>query len=146
MLSGQWANIGNFLVYLAISLPLLGAGVYVFMATTPYKEFKIISHGALGHEPVEMAAAQAMAYDLGGKTLGLAAVLASAVFHAVNPVDLMIWGVIGIIFQVVVFYLFELATPFKVTAEIPKGNIAVGILSAFLSVASGLVLAALISY
>lgn len=144
-MSGQWANIGNFLLYLGISLPLLALGMRVFMLVTPYPESRLISAGA-EEDRQKAAAAQAAAYDLGGKAIGLAIVLASAIFHAVNVIDLIIWGLIGTAFQVVIYYLYELFTPFKVTAEIPQGNIAVGILSAFLSIATGLLLAALISY
>ena len=57
----------------------------------------------------------------------------------------MIWGIVGIIFQVVVYEVLERLTPFKVNEEVLKGNIAVGIFSARLSFATGLILAALIS-
>lgn len=141
----QWANLMNFLVYLGISLPLLGLGVWVFMASTPYKEFQIISEGG-AENPNKAASSIAAASVLGGKVLGLSIVLASAIFHSVNPIELIIWGLVGIGFQIVCYYLYELITPFKVIVEIPRGNVAVGVLSAFLSVATGLLLAALISY
>ena len=140
------ATLGSFLIYILIALPLLGLGIYLFMLTTPYKEFEIIAGGADISDQRKNLAAQATAFDLGGKIVGLAMVLASAIYHSVNPVDLMIWGVIGAVFQVAVFYLFELITPFAVIKEIPKGNVAVGIFSAFISIATGLILAALISY
>jgi putative membrane protein len=73
-------------------------------------------------------------------------VLASAIFHAVSLWDLVVWGVVGTVFQVLVFYLFELITPFKVVSEIPKGNVSVGIFASRLSIAAGLLMAALISY
>lgn len=142
----QWANILNFLIYLGISLPLMGVGILLFMRTTPYKEFEIIAGGSDFNDHHKGLSAEATAYDMGGKILGLAIVLASAIFHAVNPLDLVIWGLIGAVFQVVVFYIFEFITPFKVIEEIPKGNISVGIFSACMSVAAGLLLAALISY
>ena len=144
-MGSQWVNIVNFVSYLGVSLPLLGLGIYLFMLTTPYKELRLIADGDEA-DRCKACAAQAAAYDLGGKILGLSLVLASAVFHAVNYADLVIWGLIGIIFQVIVFYMFELITPFTVVKEIPQGNIAVGIFSAFLSVSAGLLLAALISY
>lgn len=144
-MGAQWANIVNFLTYLAIALPLLGVGIFLFMLTTPYKDHQLIADGD-DTDRVKACAAQAAAYDLGGKILGLSIVLASAVFHAVSYVDLVIWGLLGAIFQVVIFYIFELVTPFTVTKEIPQGNVAVGIFSAFLSVSTGLLLAALISY
>ncbi|HWR42080.1 DUF350 domain-containing protein [Sporomusa sp.] len=145
-MGGQWSNISNFLLYLEVSLPLLGIGIAAFMAITPYKEFQLIGDGDEINDPRKFASAQAAAYTLGGKVLGLSLVLASAVFHSVNIIDLTIWGCIGIGAQVILFYLYELVTPFKVTNEIPKGNVSVGILSAFLSISIGFLLASLISY
>ncbi|GAA5346383.1 DUF350 domain-containing protein [Planifilum fimeticola] len=141
----QWSNMLNFLMYLGVTLPLLGMGIAVFLFTTPYKEFQLIRDGADATDPQKTAAAKAAAHDLGGKIIGLSIVLAS-VFHSLNLWDLVLWGVIGILFQVLVFYLFELLTPFKVVSEIPKGNVSVAIFASRLSVASGLLMAALISY
>jgi putative membrane protein len=142
----QWSNILNFLIYLGVTLPLLAMGIAVFLITTPYREFQLIRDGADTTDPQKMAAAKAAAHDLGGKIIGLTIVLASAVFHSLHVWDLVLWGVIGILFQVLVFYLFELLTPFKVVSEIPKGNVSVAIFASRLSVASGLLMAALISY
>ncbi len=142
----QWPNILNFLMYLGVTLPLLGVGIAVFLITTPYREFQLIRDGADTTDSQKMAAAKAAAHELGGKIIGLAIVLASAVFHSLSLGDLILWGVIGILFQVLVFYLFELLTPFKVVSEIPKGNVSVALFASRLSVASGLLMAALISY
>jgi putative membrane protein len=133
-------------MYLGITLPILAAGLFVFMITTPYNEYRLIREGAETSDPQKIAAAKAAAHDLGGKIIGLSIVLASAVYHSVNLLDLVIWGMIGIVFQVLVFYLFELITPFRVVSEIPKGNVSVGIFASRLSIATGLLMAALISY
>ncbi|KEQ23345.1 DUF350 domain-containing protein [Paenibacillus tyrfis] len=142
----QFGNIINFLMYLGVTVPLVGLGILFFNLTTPYNEFALIREGGDLSDPAKAAAAKATAYDLGGKIIGQVLVLASAVYHSVGLVDLIIWGLIGIAFQIIVFYLFELLTPFKVLAEIPKGNVSVGIFSFCLSLASGLLLASLISY
>lgn len=142
----QWDYLLNFLTYLGVTVPILGVGILVFAFTTPYKEFQLIKDGAQTEEPQKVAAAKAAAHDLGGKIIGLAIVLASAVYHAVNLLDLVIWGIVGMVFQVLVFYLFEWVTPFKVVSEIPKGNVSVGIFASRLSIAAGLLMAALISY
>jgi putative membrane protein len=136
----------NFLMYLGVTLPLLGFGLVVFAFTTPYKEFKLIADGANTDDLQKVNAAKAAAHDLGGKIIGLAIVLASAIYHSVSLGDLVIWGLIGTLFQVLVFYLFELLTPFKVIAEIPKGNVSVGVFASRLSIATGILMAALISY
>ncbi|MFC4077442.1 DUF350 domain-containing protein [Salinithrix halophila] len=142
----QWPYIVNFLAYLGVTIPLMIVGILLFLFTTPYREYQLIKEGADTDDPRKVAAAKAASYDLGGKILGLSLVLASAVFHSAGLVDLVVWGLIGAIFQVAVFYLFELLTPFKVVAEIPKGNVSVGIFAAFLSIATGLLMASLISY
>ncbi|WP_248926422.1 DUF350 domain-containing protein [Paenibacillus hamazuiensis] len=142
----QWSNIINFLIYLAVTLPMIGLGLLFFTWTTPYNEFALIRHGAQDNDGTQAAAAKAAAYDLGGKLVGQTLVLASAVFHSVGLLDLVVWGLLGIAFQIVTFYLFEWFTPFKVVEEIPKGNVSVGMFSFFLSLATGILMASLISY
>lgn len=142
----QWQSIVNFLTYLGVSIPLLIIGILIFIFTTPYREYQLIREGADTDDPKKRFAAGAAATELSGKILGLAIVLASAIFNSLNLSDLLIWGGIGVLFQVIIFYLFHFLTPFSVIHEIPKGNIAVAIFSFSLSIVSGLLLAALISY
>ena len=145
MVLQQWSSFVSFLTYLVVSIPLLLIGIKIFMLQTPYNEMKMIQDAACCDKTAKDEAGIAIAHDLGGKIVGQALVMASAVFHSVSVGDLIIWGIIGIIFQVLVYYVFEKLTPFKVTEELVKGNIAVGIFSSRLSFATGLILAALIS-
>ncbi len=146
-MSGEWGYVLNFLAYLGVSAPLLILGVVLFVLTTPYHEFRILAEGAELEDQRKIAAAKAVAFDLGGKVIGQALVLGSAVYHAVGLWDMVIWGIIGIVALIVVYWVFEFLTPwFKVRVEIPKGNVAVGGFSFCLSVATGLLMAALISY
>ncbi|WP_072334770.1 MULTISPECIES: DUF350 domain-containing protein [unclassified Paenibacillus] len=133
-------------MYLGVTVPLMGLGILFFNLVTPYNEFALIRDAGDVAHPAKAAAGKAAAYDLGGKLIGQVLVLASAVYHSVGLLDLIIWGLLGIAFQIIVFYIFELLTPFRVTAEIPKGNVSVGIFSFCLSVASGGLMASLISY
>ncbi|HZG74324.1 MAG TPA: DUF350 domain-containing protein [Paenibacillus sp.] len=142
----QWDFLSNFILYLVVTIPIMAVGIFVFQLTTPYNEFALIRDGADMSDPSKAAAAKAAAHDLGGKIIGLAIVLASAVYHAVSLWDLALWGLVGVVFQVGVFYLFEWLTPFRVISEIPKGNVSVGLFASKLSIATGLLLAALISY
>ncbi|TBL77677.1 DUF350 domain-containing protein [Paenibacillus thalictri] len=142
----EWGNIVNFLLYAVITLPLIGLGIVFFIWTTPYSELKLIRAGSEVEDKQKVAAAKATVYDLGGKMIGQALVLASAVYHSVGLLDLVVWGLLGIAFQVIVFYLFEWITPFKVVEEIPRGNVSVGMFSFFLSLTTGILMASLISY
>ncbi|MCH5583976.1 DUF350 domain-containing protein [Shimazuella sp. AN120528] len=145
-MNGQLDSILNFLLYLVVALPILIVGILVFIYTTPYREYRLIQDGAATDDPRKIAAAKAAAHDLSGKIIGLAIVVASVVINSGSILDLLIWGVIGIVFQVVIFYLFAWLTPFHVIEEIPKGNVAIGIFASRMSIVSGLLLAALVSY
>lgn len=145
MVLQQWSSFINFLIYLLVSIPLLLIGIKIFMWQTPYDEMQIIRDAASADNDIKDEAGIAVAQSLGGKVVGQSLVIASAVFHSVSVVDLIIWGIVGIVFQVIVYYVFERLTPFKADEEVCKGNIAVGIFSARLSFATGLILAALIS-
>jgi putative membrane protein len=136
----------NFLMYLGVALPILIVGILVFIYTTPYPEYRLIQEGSNTSDPHKKDAAKAAAHDLSGKIIGLAIVVASVVISSGSIIDLLIWGLIGIVFQVIIFYLFAWLTPFHVIQEIPKGNVAIGIFSARMSIVSGLLLAALVSY
>ncbi len=145
MVLQQWSSFVNFLTYLVVAIPLLLIGIKIFMLQTPYNEMKMIQEAACCDKTEKDEAGIAIAHDLGGKIVGQALVMASAVFHSVSIGDLIIWGIVGIIFQVLVYYAFEKLTTFKVSDELVKGNIAVGVFSSRLSFATGLILAALIS-
>ncbi|TCP69632.1 DUF350 domain-containing protein [Baia soyae] len=142
----QWEAFINFLTYLGVSIPILILGVVVFAVTTPYPEFQLLKEASQMDDASKVAAGKAAAYDLSGKILGLTIVLASAILSSQNLVDFIIWGVIGVVFQVLVFYLFHLITPFSVIKEIPKGNVPVAIFSSRISLISSLILAASIYY
>lgn len=142
----QWQYFLNFIYYLGAAIPLLLFGYLIFLWTTPYREIQLIREGSETSDPVKARAAKAAAYDLGGKILGLVIVVASAIFHSVNIWDLVVWGLVGIVFQVAIFFLFHWLAPFSVIKEIPKGNVAVAIFSSRLNIAVGILMAALISY
>ncbi|MFF5996025.1 DUF350 domain-containing protein [Lysinibacillus sp. KU-BSD001] len=127
----------NFLAYLGVALLLLVVGVALFTISTPkIKEFKLIA---------EKNVSAAML--LGGKVMGLALVLGAAAEYSVSLVDMAIWGVIGIVSQIVVFILAEIITiRFSIQKAIEEDNRAVGTMLLSLSLAVGWVLAKCLSY
>lgn len=126
----------NFLAYLGSALGLLIAGLFIMEIMTKNKEFKLIANGN-----------KAASYVLGGRLVGLAIVLYSALANSISLIDLLIWGSIGIIAQIIIFYLVELLTPtFNIVEAIDKDNHSVGIFLMLLSIAIGLVIAGSITY
>jgi putative membrane protein len=126
----------NFLSYAGIGIAMLFVGLLMFEITTTTKEFKLIGEGN-----------QAAAMSLGGKLLGLAFVLGSAIANSVSITDMLLWGVIGIVAQIVFFYLAELVTiRFSIKDAIEADNKAVGIMVLLLSLSIGWVLAQCLTY
>ncbi|MEA4900818.1 DUF350 domain-containing protein [Desulfitobacterium sp.] len=137
----------NFLEYLGVTIPLMVFAIFLFTLTTPYREFKIMFDGDVLEDPLKVASAKAVALDLGGKILGISFLMASAIYHAVSLWDLVVWALTGIVFLIAIYYLFELLTPgISIRKEIPQGNVGVAIFSFCLSLTSGILMAALISY
>jgi putative membrane protein len=126
----------NFLLYLLVSLGLLLVGLVLMEVTTKVKEFSLMAKGN-----------KAACYVLGGRLLGLAIVLYSTAANSISLGDMAIWGAIGIIAQIIVFYLAEWLTPrFNVMQSIEEDNQAVGLFLMFLSVSIGVVIAGCLTY
>ena len=127
----------NFLAYIGVALLLLLMGMALFAISTPkIKEFKLIA---------EKNVSAAML--LGGKVIGLALVLGAAAEYSISLMDMAIWGVIGIVSQIIVFIIAEVVTiRFSIQKAIEEDNRAVGTLLLSLSLAVGWILAKCLSY
>ena len=127
----------NFLSYLGVAIGLLVVGMVLFTISTPkIKEFKLIA---------EKNVSAAML--LGGKVVGLAIVLGAAAEYSISLMDMAIWGVIGIISQIIVFILAEVITiRFSIQKAIEEDNRAVGTILLSLSLAVGWIVAKCLSY
>jgi putative membrane protein len=122
--------------YIGLAVVLLFIGIVLFEVTTKNKEFELIKNGN-----------KAAVYAFGGRILGLAIVLYSSISNSVNILDMVVWGSIAIVIQIIVFYLAELLTPkFNITNAIDDDNQAVGLFLLFLSVSIGLIIAASLTY
>ncbi|MEK4387696.1 DUF350 domain-containing protein [Solibacillus sp. FSL W7-1464] len=127
----------NFLSYLGVSLGLLIIGMVLFTLSTPkIKEFQLIAQRNVS-----------AAMLLGGKVVGLAIVLGAAAEYSISLMDMALWGAIGIVAQVVVFFLAEVITiRFSIQKAIEEDNRAVGTMLLSLSIAVGWIVAKCISY
>ena len=130
----SFAGFDDFLVYLAVSLALLGIFVAIYIRITPYREMELIRAGNM-----------AASFSLSGAILGFIVPLASAVQHSVSLADMAIWGVIALVVQVAAFVAVKIMIP-SVTRDIPAGNGAQGFFLGSLSLAVGLISAACMSF
>ena len=126
----------NYLSYAGLGFLLLLIGFALFELTTKTKELKLIAQGNV-----------AAALVIGGKLFGLAFVLGSAIANSVNLIDMVIWGAIGIVSQIILYVLLELITiRFSIKDAIEKNNTAVGTVLLLISLSVGWVIAQCLTY
>ena len=100
---------------------------------TPHPEFKLIRENNL-------AASVAFAGSLVGFSLPLASVIA----HSVALTDCVIWGLIAILVQIIIFFLVRLPIP-GISERIEKGETSSGLWLGATSLTGGLLNAACMS-
>lgn len=126
------------LLYLGSGLILLFIGFIAFTFSTKMSEQKLIlEDGNI-----------AVALKLAGKLVGLAIVIMSSAKYSVSFTDFIIWSLIGVLAQMVTYWIAEFILFPKVsfTKKVEEGNIAVAILLFTLSVTVGLLISGSISY
>lgn len=139
--SGKWGiklNLYvNFLIYLGVALLLLLIGMILFeKSTTKINEFQLIREKNIS-----------AALSLGGKLIGLAFVLGSSIENSISLLDMVIWGAIGIVAQIITFIIAELVTiRFSINQAIKEDNRAVGVILFTLSISVGWVVAKCLTY
>ena len=109
---------------------LLAVFLAVYVAITPYKELSLIREGNA-----------AAAISLAGAIVGFVLPLARAVTQSVSALDLVAWGGVALVVQVVVFFLVGKLVP-RFAEAIKEGRVAAATLLAALAVAVGMLNAA----
>ena len=128
------AGLDDFAIYAALSIAFVYVYLIVYMRLTPYDELKLIKEGN-----------SAAALSLGGSLLGFTFPLAATIQHSVNVVDMLIWALIALVVQLVVYVLVR-RTLINVSRRIPEGQVASGIVLAAVSISAGLLNAACMTY
>lgn len=119
-----------FLAHMATAIVLTLFYVVIYMWVTPHPEIKLIRENNL-------AASLAFA----GSLIGFCIPLASAITNSVSLGDVVAWGGVALLVQIVIFYLVRLPIP-KISERIEKGEMASGLWLGSASLAGGLLNAA----
>ena len=125
MILQSLAGLPAFLVYFCTGLIAIVAYLFVYTRITPHNEFQLIRD----NEP-------AAAIALGLSLLGFVAPLVSAIAHSANVVDCLVWSLIALIVQVVVYYLVKIPVP-DLSQRIAEGQLAPAIWLGLASLAAG---------
>ncbi|MBP0445568.1 DUF350 domain-containing protein [Roseomonas sp. SSH11] len=78
----------------AITLALLGLGIAIYMAITPFHEVRLIREGNV-----------AAGLVLGGTLVALAMPLAATLATSLVTLDILIWGLVALVVQLLAFFL-----------------------------------------
>jgi len=130
----QFSGVVKFLAYFISALVLTALFLIVYMRVTPYKEFDLIENGNT-----------AAACSLSGALLGFIIPLASAIIHSVNFFDMLVWGVVALGVQVLVYLLVKQLFK-RLPSAIEEGIVSKGLFLGALSMAAGILNAACMSY
>jgi len=124
----------DFLLYFGLAIAFVAAFLWIYLLVTPYREIQLIRAGNA-----------AAAWSLGFTLLGFSLPLAAAIIHSVNPWDMMLWALIALVVQILVFVVVRLLLP-EVTRHIQEGQVASGAFLGMLSLAAGVLNAASMTY
>lgn len=127
-------GLDDFLIYLTATLALLALFIFIYIWITPYHELTLIRQGNT-----------AAAASLSGTILGFAIPLAHAVAQSVNLADMALWGFIALVVQLLVFFVVTRIVP-DLARDIPSGKIAPGLFLGAISLATGILNAACMTY
>jgi putative membrane protein len=122
-----------FLHFLAASL-LAALFCVVYIRVTPFPEFRLIHEGKT-----------APAVSLGGALLGFVIPLAGAIVQSVSFLDMVIWSLVALVLQLLVFFLLR-ACFSDLSRKIAEDQMAPALLLAVLSLSAGIISAACMTY
>lgn len=123
-----------FLAYFGGGIVLLLLFSFIYLRVTPYHEIELVRQGKT-----------APAISFGGALIGFVCPLYSAISHSVNMVDMLIWAIIALVVQILVFIVLRIMFSHLIE-DIAQDHIGSALLLAFASVAAGLINAASMTY
>ena len=134
MSGGFVAGMLNFAIYLGTGLALCVVFIYVYTFLTPYKELELIRSGNAS-----------AACSLGGAIIGFVLPVASVIANSVGVIDVVIWSIIAMVIQVLLFVVVWKKFSDIVT-NIHEGQISSGIFLGALSIAIGILNGSCLTY
>jgi putative membrane protein len=133
MLLQSLAGLPAFLAYFCTAFIIVVVYVYIYTRVT-HDEFELIRKNVPG-----------AAISLGLSLVGFCLPVASAIAHAQNLLDCVVWSVIALIVQLVIFFVVRIPVP-DLSRRIANGEIAPAIWLGLASLAGGTLNAASMAY
>jgi putative membrane protein len=127
------AGLPAFLAYFCLSMVVVAGYIAIYTRLTPYDEFESISKDKPG-----------VAIALGLSLIGFALPVASAIAHSADILDCLIWSVIALAVQLIVFFVARIPVP-DLPQRVAAGEMAASIWLGLVSVTAGILSAASMS-
>lgn len=124
------ADLQDFLAFFVVAVILTIIFVGVYSTVTRHNEIKLIK---------EKSTAAAIAFS--GSLIGFAMPLASAMMNSVTVLEMVVWGVVALIVQIVIYLLVRLPMP-RISERITANEVAAGIWLGATSLVGGILNAA----
>jgi putative membrane protein len=126
--------LSDFLSFFLIATALVGLYLFVYTLATAHNEFALIRQNVAS-----------AAVALGLSLIGFALPLSSAVVHAKTVMNCLMWGLVALVVQIVVYWLVRLVVP-NLSQRIAADEIASALFLGAASLAAGILNAASMTY
>ena len=124
-------TVPHFLAYFAAAVGLAVAFLALYVLITPHKEFALIAEGN-----------SAAAVQLSGTFLGFAVPVAVVIGHSVSIPDMLLWGAVAALVQIVVFFVISRILFKAISERIAERCVASGIFVGGMGLGFGILQAA----
>ena len=124
------ADLSEFLLFFVVASGLVLFFVFIYTRATRHDELALIKKNSI---------AAAVAFS--GSLIGFALPLASIKIYSLNVIELVLWGVIALIVQVLVYLLIRLPMP-RISERIEADEVAAGVWLGTCSLVAGILNAA----
>jgi len=129
-----WGGLVSFISYLVTAAVLTVIYVFIYIAVTPQAEIKLIKQNNM-----------AASYAFSGSLIGFSIPLAIVISHSAAIMECVIWGVIALVVQIIIYFLARIPVP-ELSRRIEDGEISSGLWLAAASLTGGIINAACMTY
>jgi putative membrane protein len=134
IVASSLAGLADFLIFFVIAVVLVALYLAIYTLATMHNEFALIRENVI-------SAATALGFSL----VGFALPLASAIVHAQTIVDCLVWGLVALAVQIVVYWLVRIVMP-NLSGRIAAGEMAAALFLGAASLAAGIINAAAMTF
>ncbi|KQZ97556.1 DUF350 domain-containing protein [Rhizobium sp. Root564] len=131
---GYVAGLPAFLSYFAFGLLAYAVFAGIYTRLTPHDEMRLIRSGNLSATIAFL-----------GALAGFGLPMASAAANSVNIIDFIIWSIIGIVVQILAFYVARASLP-GIHEKIGRGEVSAGVWGGGIAFIIGILNAACMTY